>query len=77
MWTIKYDANVGEATWVGNILGTRHTPLGELNGDNHINIYNLVLVSYRCLQVLNVQHISKYLALAIEQLEAIIYKLCH
>ena len=50
---------------LGNILGTRHTPLGELNGDNHINIYNLVLVSYRCLQVLNVQHISKYLALAI------------
>ena len=77
MWTIKYDANVGEATWVGNILGTRHTPLGELNGDNHINIYNLVLVSYPCLQVLNVQHISKYLALAIEQLKAIIYKLCH
>ena len=62
---------------LGNILGTRHTPLGELNGDNHINIYNLVLVSYPCLQVLNVQHISKYLALAIEQLKAIIYKLCH
>ena len=62
---------------LGNILGTRHTPLGELNGDNHINIYNLVLVSYQCLQALNVQHISKYLALAIEQLEAIIYKSCH